>query len=195
MGSGRTACAQEFMGEHKDGTLCQAGETIIFSCNAKQKKIAVCARRQNDVLSSFSYRIGTPGSIELDFPSRPKLISSYVSGNILSASESAYLGYLKLRNGNTIYSVFKEVLSPAYISSGNGPTAKQAKPGRIDGGVIVENHGSVIAKVACNSRDPILFYIMTDPGILNSNVPLDKKGLAPFPNYRRPGLNSDVLEQ
>jgi hypothetical protein len=195
MGPGRAACAQEFMGEHQDGTLCKADEVIIFSCNTKQKKIAVCARHQDDALGSFSYRFGTPGSIELDFPRDAKPTSSYVSGNILSASESAYLGYLKLKNGNTTYSVFEEALSPEYASPGNGQAAKKFKPGHVDGGVIVEAHGSVVAKIMCNPHDPILFHIMTDPGVLNSDVPLDKDGFSPFPNYRRSGLNNDVLDQ
>lgn len=185
--------AQTFFGEHKEGTLCKAGEQIIFACDTKKKKVAVCARSQNQSsFGYFRYRYGTPTVLELSFPGKPSRPSTCVSGNILTAGERATLGYLTLRNKSITYSVFQEIISPKYAqSTKNSADAKIAIPGSTTGGIVVQEKGHILSKIMCLSEKPVLFSAMVDPGILGSAVPLDHHGLAGFPNYRNPGLNGD----
>jgi len=53
------------------GTLCQAGERIIFSCPVKRpaKIVSLCASKDlTNERGYVQYRFGLPGSVELEYP-------------------------------------------------------------------------------------------------------------------------------
>jgi hypothetical protein len=55
----------------QSGTLCQAGERIIFSCPIKRpaKIVSLCASKDlTNERGYVQYRFGLPGSVELEYP-------------------------------------------------------------------------------------------------------------------------------
>ena len=53
------------------GTLCEAGERVIFSCSVKRpaKIVSLCAAKDlTNERGYVQYRFGLPGSVELEYP-------------------------------------------------------------------------------------------------------------------------------
>ncbi|WP_143109315.1 hypothetical protein [Dyella sp. OK004] len=166
--------AQTYFGNRIEGTLCQAGETVMFSCNSAQKKIAVCARANSDSpFGELRYRFGSDDRIELEFPKHPAPLASYASGNRLGDGFRGMLSYLHLRNGDTTYSVYFEAVAPTY----SGEDAHETS------GVIVESKGKIVARRICDRSGRTHSGMLDDPKFLGVALPPDTQGLSGFPNY------------
>ena len=48
-------------------SLCQADESVAFSCATGSKLASLCASRKGDTLDALVYRFGAPGRIEKEF--------------------------------------------------------------------------------------------------------------------------------
>ena len=167
--------AQSFFGEHRDGTLCRAGETIMFACDSRSKKIAVCARADShSAFADLRYRFGTSEHLDLEAPGTSMPIGSYAAGNSLGDGHRGTLVYLSLKNGDTTYSVFTQSVAPDYRGEG----AEE------NGGVLVEQRGKPIAKRMCDKDRQVLAGMMLDVRFFGVAVPRDEKGLKIFPEYR-----------
>jgi hypothetical protein len=135
------AHTQTFFGQPLQGTLCRAGETVMFACSSGDKKIAVCASATKDsAFGLLRYRFGDDRSLDLEFPQKPLPLASYASGDELGDGGRGGLTYLRLRHGDTSYTVFFEAVTPTYRQT----------DAHEDGGVIVEaRQASREAHVRC----------------------------------------------
>ena len=52
--------------EPAERTLCQAGETVVFSCSLGAKLVSLCSA--GNAPKRLSYRFGAPGRVELAYP-------------------------------------------------------------------------------------------------------------------------------
>jgi hypothetical protein len=60
------AQAQSYFGNPVEGTLCRAGETVLFACPSGQKQIAVCASPTDaSPFGVLRYRFGSSSHTEL----------------------------------------------------------------------------------------------------------------------------------
>lgn len=167
--------AQSFFGERRDGTLCRAGETIMFACDSRSKKIAVCASADSrSAFADLRYRFGTGEHLDLEVPRTSMPVASYAAGNSLGDGHRGTLIYLSLRNGDTTYSVFMQSVAPDY----------RGKGAEEENGVLVEQRGKPIAKRMCDKDKQVLAGMMLDAQFFGVAVPRDEKGLKIFPAYR-----------
>ncbi|MGS0516886.1 hypothetical protein ACQR5T_17790 [Xanthomonas oryzae pv. oryzicola] len=78
------AHAQSYFGSPVEGTLCKAGETVMFACHSKEKQIAVCAAAAGgSPFGALRYRFGSSSNTELEFPAQPVQPRQFASGNRL----------------------------------------------------------------------------------------------------------------
>lgn len=175
LGMAPAANAQSFFGQTLDGTLCRAGETVMFACPSGHKKIAVCAAPSRDSAFGFlQYRFGDERKLDLVFPRQPVPLLSYASGNQLGDGSRGELTYLRLVNGDTSYTVFSEMVNPSY----QGDDAHERH------GVIVERNGNLLGKRMCDTDARTYTGMLSDPKFFGVAVPLDRTGLRGFPGYR-----------
>lgn len=169
------ARAQSFFGETLEGTLCRAGETVMFACPSGDRKIAVCASPSRDSRFGFlQYRFGDERRLDLAFPRQPAPLPGYASGNQLGDGGRGELTYLRLVNGDTSYTVFSEVVNPSY----QGTDAHERH------GVIIERNGKTLAKRMCDADARTYTGMLSDPKFFGVAVPFDRAGLRGFPGYR-----------
>lgn len=167
--------AQSFFGQTLEGTLCRAGETVMFACPSDGKKIAVCAApAQDSPFGVLRYRFGDDRALALEFPRTPAPLDSYASGNALGDGERGTLTYLRLVHGDTSYTVFFEAVAPTY----------QHTDAQERGGVIVEKQGKLLGKRMCDAQARVYIGMMSDPAFFGVAVPRDRHGLNGFPAYR-----------
>jgi hypothetical protein len=171
------AQAQSYFGSPVEGTLCHAGETVMFACPSGQKQIAVCAAATGgSPFGALHYRFGSSSNTELEFPARPMPPREYAGGNSLGDGGRGTLVYLRLNNGDTSYTVYAEAVNPTY----QGTDASERS------GVIVERHGKVLATRKCDAQARTYSGMLLDPKFLGDAVPLDPKVPPGFPTYKQP---------
>lgn len=169
------AQAQSYFGNPVEGTLCHAGETVLFACPSGQKQIAVCAApAEGSPFGVLRYRFGSSSHTELEFPIRPKPAREYAGGNSLGDGGRGTLVYLRLNNGDTSYTVYAEAVSPTYQSTGASERS----------GVVVERHGKLLATRKCDTEALTYSGMLLDPKFLGVAVPLDPKVPPGFPSYK-----------
>lgn len=169
------AHAQSFFGTTLEGTLCRAGETVMFACPSGDKKIAVCASPTRDSTFGFlQYRFGDERKLDLAFPRQPTPLPRYASGNQLGDGGRGELTYLRLVNGDTSYTVFSEVVNPGY----QGADARERH------GVMIERNGKTLGKRMCDANARTYAGMLSDPKFFGVAVPRDRAGLSSFPGYR-----------
>lgn len=167
--------AQQFFSETLQGTLCRAGETVMFACPSGDKKIAVCAApTQESAFGVLRYRFGDDGGVELEFPRKPAPLKTYASGNDLGNGGRGELTYLRLVHGDTSYTVFFESVAPTYQQTGVHE----------EGGVIIERKGQLLGKRLCDEQGRVYIGMMMDPKFFGVAVPRDRQGLTGFPEYQ-----------
>lgn len=169
--------AQSYFGNRVEGTLCQAGEIVMFACPSGQKQIAVCATPAgSSPFGALHYRFGSRNNTELEFPSRPVSPGKYAGGNSLGDGGRGTLVYLRLKNGRTSYTVFSEAVNPTY--QGTGASERS--------GVIVERQGKLLATRKCDAEARTYAGMLLDPKFLGTAVPLDPRVPLGFSNYKQP---------
>lgn len=169
------AQAQSYFDSPVEGTLCHAGETVLFACPSGQKRIAVCGSpTDGSPFGVLRYRFGSSSHPELEFPIPPKPAREYASGNSLGDGERGTLVYLRLNNGDTSYTVYAEAVSPTY----------QRTDASERSGVVVERHGKLLATLKCDAEARTYSGMLLDPKFLGSAVPLDPRVPLGFPTYK-----------
>lgn len=169
------AQAQSYFGKPVEGTLCHAGETVLFACPSGQKQIAVCASpTDGSPFGVLRYRFGSSSHTELEFPTRPKPAREYASGNRLGDGGRGALVYLRLNDGDTSYTVYAEAVSPTYQSTDASERS----------GVVVERHGKLLATRKCDAEGRTYSGMLLDPNFLGDAVPLDPRVPPGFPTYK-----------
>jgi hypothetical protein len=171
------ANAQSYFGNPVEGTLCHAGETVMFACPSGQKQIAVCAAPAGgSPFGALHYRFGSTSNTELEFLARFMPPRAYVGGNSLGDGGRGTLVYLRLNNGDTSYTVYAEAINPTY----QGTDASERS------GVVVERHGKLLATRTCDAQARAYSGMLLDPKFLGDAVPLDRRVPPGFPAYRQP---------
>lgn len=169
------AQAQSYFGSPVEGTLCHAGETVLFACPSGQKQVAVCAApAEGSPYGVLRYRFGSSSHTELEFPIGPKPARKYASGNNLGDGGRGTLVYLRLNDGDTSYTVYAESINPTY----------QRTDASERSGVVVERHGKLLATRKCDAEARTYSGMLLDPKFLGNAVPLDQKVPPGFPTYK-----------
>ena len=168
--------AQDYFGQTLPGTLCQAGEVVLFACNTKQgKKIAVCARPLGgSPFGDIRYRFGTEAKTELEFPSSPQPLATYASGATMGDGGRGGLTFLSLKRRETTYSVYSMVVNPTYQQEGASESD----------GVLVERSGKVLANIHCDPNSRSNSGMMFDKRFFGVAVPLTARPLSIYPWFR-----------
>jgi len=173
-GAPQQAQAQSYFGNLVEGTLCRAGETVLFACPSGQKQIAVCASPTDDSpFGVLRYRFGSSSHVELEFPIRAEPAREYASGNNLGDGGRGTLVYLRLNDGDTSYTVYAEAVNPTYQSTDVSERS----------GVVVERHGKLLATRTCDTEARTYSGMLLDPKFLGDAVPLDPRVPPGFPTY------------
>lgn len=168
--------AQEYFGHLLPGTMCQAGETVLFACDTQQaKKVAVCARSAGgSPFGDIRYRFGTDARTELEFPLEPRRLDTYATGAFMGDNGRGTLLFLSLRRKETTYSVYHEVINPTYRQEGASES----------NGVLVERSGKVLANIRCEPHSDSKSGMLADERLFGVAVPLAKQPLSIFPEFK-----------
>lgn len=120
---GPTAVASAF----SRNTLCEAGETRLFSCEIGTKRVSVCGGGSGAV-----YRYGTPGKVEL-------------TSSDLTFARRGYSGggeaQLTARNDDYTYTLFDSTIRTSFGADGNDP--------EFSSGLVIARGGRVISSKMC----------------------------------------------
>ncbi|WP_369929470.1 hypothetical protein [Xanthomonas sp. NCPPB 2632] len=166
--------AQNSFGGRVDGTLCTSDETVMFACDLKMKKVAVCARKAgNEAFASLQYRFGTTNWLDLSFPAANTYPASIASGASRGDMSRGSMVFLRMTNRETSYTVYHVTASP----SNTGQGALDA------GGILVERNGKLLAKRVCDSKQRIYSGMLDDPDFFGKAVPVDTKPVATFSQF------------
>jgi hypothetical protein len=137
-------------GPPPQGTLCAAGETVLYSCATGSKLVSVCTPA-GTAAPSLSYRFGKLGS-------QPEMILGGATGAdnpAIYGRTEAFAGgggaWIRFRNGEVAYVVYAGV--GRWGANGESATKE---------GVVVERRGATIAHLRCdttpiNQLSPELF--------------------------------------
>lgn len=111
------------------GSLCEAEEQVVWTCQAGARTISVCASATLNAKQGYAqYRIGRPGALEMEYPTtrvHPRgrfTYTLYPQGN----------STLAFTNGAYKYSVFEDLRST-------------------EDGVYVERGDDLVNSIKCNS--------------------------------------------
>ena len=125
---------------YADTTLCSKGDTVVFSCDIKKKKLSVC--KYNG--SQFVYRYGTRNKVELEIMAKPRLSSEqFIRVN--------YEEHLRFHNKGYDYIVYSNELME-YEKDPYDGTARYVE----HSGVYVVKNKNVLAKLTCNKICPYM---------------------------------------
>jgi hypothetical protein len=171
------AHAQSYFGSPVEGTLCKAGETVMFACPSKEKQIAVCAAAAGgSPFGALRYRFGSSSNTKLEFPAQSVQPRQFASGNRLGDGTRGTLVYLRLNHGDTSYTVFSEAINPTYQGTDAGERS----------GVVIERRGKLLATRMCDGEARTYAGMLSDPKFLGDAVPLDTLVPPGFPTYKQP---------
>ena len=113
--------ATVFAVQNEEKTLCAPHEEIYFSCHAGKKIISVCASGNISPNNGYvQYRIGIPGSVELEYPDMPKSPKGHFSLSNISGG-NLNIEHLKFNSGKYNYVVYDGDISGVYVRK-NGKT-------------------------------------------------------------------------
>lgn len=122
-------------GGYADTTLCQKDDTIVFSCDIKQKKLAVCQKQDGKTV----YRYGTPENVELTIDSPP----FYSHEHYIRANVAAHL---RFHNKGYNYIIYETEFFE-YENNPNDDTGKYVQRN----GVYVVKNDKLLANLECNN--------------------------------------------
>jgi hypothetical protein len=122
-------------------TLCGASEKVVFSCSNGQKTVSICAAPPKATPnSSLHYRFGTPGKVELSFPSAERKASdAFLSGSLTYSGGGGAL--LRFESGAYQYTVFDAI----------GKWGRHEEPLEL-AGVVITKGGGPVATVQCRGK-------------------------------------------
>ncbi len=113
------------------GSLCEAQEQKVWSCQVGRRTISICASRDLDETQGYAqYRIGRPGALEMEYPAtrvHPRgrfTYTLYPQGNQT----------LDFSNGGYDYRVFEDLRSR-------------------EDGVYVERNGAQVSQITCDGGE------------------------------------------
>ncbi|HEX7814320.1 hypothetical protein [Dyella sp.] len=168
--------AQDYFGHTLPGTMCRAGETVLFACTLERaKKIAVCARSAGgSPFGDIRYRFGSDARTELEFPATYQSPATYASGATMGDGGRGVLTFLSLRRRDMTYSVYSMVVNPTYQQD----EASESE------GVLVERSGKVLANIHCDPNVGSNAGMLADKRLFGVAVPLANQPLSIFPRFQ-----------
>lgn len=130
--------AEAAQGRPTRGSLCAAGEVVIYQCGVGRKLVAICGSRTGTPRAQ--YRFGTPGHVELAYPGPGQ--------NGLTYAREMYSGggalQIRFTNGGHDYAVYSRTVRTGFGASGrNNP--------QFSDGVMVRRGGRLISNQSCNT--------------------------------------------
>ena len=143
-------------------SLCEAGETVRFTCKAGAKVISFCGDGE-----ALRYRFGKPGAPELSFPENGRPASS-----VFHYSSAAYSGggeaRVRFLNGSFEYIVYTALIAGSWNADGTRDHEE------LDG-VLVRRNGRNVANVRCTTApDNDLYVLGDDLPAEEFNIDLDR---------------------
>lgn len=134
----------------QQATLCEAGETVRYSCVTGSKTVSVCSAEAAGA-AQLRYRfgkVGSPPELSLGGPTAPANPAIYGRTEAFAGGGGAWI---RFRNGKVAYVVY----------TGVGRWGENGESATKDG-VVVERDGELIAKLECdmppiNDLSPELF--------------------------------------
>lgn len=119
-------------------TLCSSSDTVVLSCNIKQKILSVCQQKNN----KFVYKYGKPHKVELTISSRPLFShNQFVRANVESRLRFHNKGYNYIVYSNDLFTYDK------HPNDGTGVY----KAGH---GVYVVKNNKLLANIKCTKTYP-----------------------------------------
>ncbi|MES3153769.1 hypothetical protein [Sphingomonas faeni] len=114
-------------------TLCEAGETPLFSCEIGAKRVSVCGSGSGAV-----YRYGSPGKVELTSRSLTFANRGYSGG---------WESQITAKNGDYTYTVYDSTVRTAFGDGGNDPA--------FSSGLVVSRGERTISSKMCKAESSI----------------------------------------
>jgi hypothetical protein len=114
-------------------TLCQSGETPLFSCEIGAKRVSVCGGG-----SSAVYRYGTPGKVELTARGL-----TYANRGYSGGGESQ----ITAKNNEYTYTVYDRTARTSFGEGGNDP--------EFASGLVIARGGRVLSSMMCKGESPV----------------------------------------
>ncbi len=127
------------------GSLCNAQENTVFSCNARAKTISVCAsksKNKNDTYIHYLYKDAK--RIALDFPPKEQYDDRTFRGYF--AYGPGFQSYLTFANGQFRYYVYSNYGDDSYSTTG-----QKMSIAFDDSGVVVLKGLHKVAHIKCSN--------------------------------------------
>jgi hypothetical protein len=120
-------------------TLCETGETVVFSCATGARVASVCASNYISKTSGYlQYRFGQKDKVEMSYPlATAKPAELFESGTLIYSGGGG--AWLRFSNGPFRYSIFSAI-------GKWGPKGQPAEAA----GVFVEKDGRNVANLPCH---------------------------------------------
>jgi hypothetical protein len=128
-----------------ESTLCNADETVVFSCHMAKKTVSLC--HSASAAHALSYRFGTPGHPELTYPDAQK----HEAARFASSESPLYGGgaqTVTFRRGDYEYGLYSQV-SRSDDGQGNGADGGDRTP-EFEDGLVVSRGGKPLKKMVCD---------------------------------------------
>ncbi|MFI5013397.1 MAG: hypothetical protein ACHQAY_13730 [Hyphomicrobiales bacterium] len=119
-------------------TLCNADETVVYSCSTGSRFMSICASKDLTKSAGYlQYRYGPGGKPELVYPDPPRHPAGLFTPGTLMFSGGGG-AYLRFSKPPYVYTVFSAI--------GNWGAAKRKATAQ---GVAVEKDGAEVANIPC----------------------------------------------
>ena len=166
---------QTYFGHVVESTLCKENETIMFACNIKRKKVAVCAAsRGENPFGALQYRFGSSSqSLDLTFPSNDVSAKAIASGGRRGNMGRGTMQFLRMKNADVTYTVYHDAFSSSY----------GREDGTEGGGILIEREGMLLENKHCDADEVIYAGMLQDERFFGPAIPIDKTPVATFESF------------
>jgi len=169
------AKSQIYFGHVVESTLCKENETIMFACNIKKKKFAVCSSpRADNPFGVLQYRFGSSSqSLDLAFPSNDVPAQASASGGSRGNMGRGSMQFLRMKNADVTYTVYHDAFSSSY----------GREDGTEGGGILIERAGKLLANKQCEADQVIYSGMLQDERFFGPAIPIDKTPVTTFESF------------
>lgn len=137
-----TATGGATAGPLQRGTLCMAGEQIIYSCRVKQSVVSICAAPRLATKSDYvQYRFAKAGRLQMSYPS-DKVGSRKLFIRGSRDFPSGIEQYIRFQKGGYDYVVY------SYFAV-DSPGADGLKTPIEGSGLVVQRAGKMVSQLTC----------------------------------------------
>lgn len=167
--------SQTYFGNVVETTLCKEHETIMFACNIKKKKVAVCASpRGENPFGAIQYRYGASSqSLDLAFPSNDVPARDIATGGRRGNMGRGTMQFLRMKNADVTYTVYHDAFTSSY----------GREDGTEGGGILIERAGKLLANKHCEADEVIYAGMLQDERFFGPAIPIDKTPVTTFESF------------